>query len=273
MPPGVDLERFRPLGDEERRRARERFGLEPDDLVVASVSRLVPRKGMDTLIRAAAQLRTGYPDLRVVIAGRGRDRERLGRLVARIGAPVEFAGFVDEADKAALMATADVFAMVCRNRWAGLEQEGFGIVFAEAAACGVPQVCGQSGGAAEAVEDGVTGLVVERSPGHRARSWPASIGCWATPGCEPAWEPPPGAGPNRTSTTTGWPGACATALAAAAAPAADGRPAPVGVPAAGVVPTRDADAAAAGRHAPAVTSVPDGSAPSPTGGRAGGSWT
>jgi phosphatidyl-myo-inositol dimannoside synthase len=55
-----------------------------------------------------------------------------------------------------------VFAMLCRNRWGGLEQEGFGIVFLEAAACGVPQVAGDSGGAAEAVVDGHTGVVVRR---------------------------------------------------------------------------------------------------------------
>ena len=56
---------------------------------------------------------------------------------------------------------ADAFAMLCRNRWAGLEQEGFGIVFAEAAACAVPSVAGDSGGAAEAVADGETGFVVD----------------------------------------------------------------------------------------------------------------
>jgi phosphatidyl-myo-inositol dimannoside synthase len=61
-----------------------------------------------------------------------------------------------------LYGCADVFAMACRSRWGGLEQEGFGIVFVEAAACGVVQVAGDSGGAAEAVDDGVTGLVVRR---------------------------------------------------------------------------------------------------------------
>jgi phosphatidylinositol alpha-1,6-mannosyltransferase len=117
---------------------------------------------MDVLIRAAARLRDRYPALRVLVGGEGRDRERLGRLVASTGAPVEFTGFVDDANLAGLLGAADVFAMLCRNRWGGLEQEGFGIVFAEAAACGIPQVCGRSGGADEAVEDGVTGLVVDR---------------------------------------------------------------------------------------------------------------
>jgi phosphatidylinositol alpha-1,6-mannosyltransferase len=69
-------------------------------------------------------------------------------------------GRVPDDDLPALYGCADVFAMLCRNRWANLEQEGFGIVFLEAAACGVVQVAGESGGAAEAVADGDTGLVV-----------------------------------------------------------------------------------------------------------------
>ncbi|MPY92752.1 MAG: glycosyltransferase [Acidimicrobiia bacterium] len=162
VPPGVDPARFRPLEPGARLEARSRLGLEPEDLVVASVSRLVPRKGMDVLIRATARLRPRHPGLRVVIGGRGRDRERLGRLVASIGAPVSFLDFVPDADLPVLLGAADIFAMLCRTRWGGLEQEGFGIVFAEAAACGVPQVCGLSGGSADAVSDGETGLVVTR---------------------------------------------------------------------------------------------------------------
>ena len=126
-----------------------------------SVSRLVPRKGMDVLIEAAARLAPDRPDLVVAIAGAGRDRARLERLVGRTGAPVRLLGRVPDDDLPALYGCADVFAMLCRNRWGGLEQEGFGIVFLEAAACGVPQVAGDSGGAAEAVVDGETGLVVD----------------------------------------------------------------------------------------------------------------
>jgi phosphatidylinositol alpha-1,6-mannosyltransferase len=74
---------------------------------------------------------------------------------------VRFLGRVSFEELPLLYGCADVFTMLCRNRWLGLEQEGFGIVFLEAAACGVPQVAGASGGAAEAVEDGVTGLVVD----------------------------------------------------------------------------------------------------------------
>ncbi|MCU1453144.1 MAG: glycosyltransferase [Acidimicrobiales bacterium] len=160
VPPGVDVERFVPLTADERRSARQRFGLPAESTLVLSVSRLVPRKGMDVLIRAAARLGPVHPDLVVAIGGTGRERARLERLIERTGAPVQMLGRVADEDLPALFGCADVFAMLCRNRWAGLEQEGFGIVFVEAAACGVPQVAGDSGGAAEAVADGDTGLVV-----------------------------------------------------------------------------------------------------------------
>jgi phosphatidyl-myo-inositol dimannoside synthase len=160
VPPGVDTARFVPLDAEARAKARALFDLPPDGRVVVSLSRLVPRKGMDVLVEAAARLAPGRPDLVVAIGGSGRDRPRLERLIARTGAPVRLLGRVDDSDLPALYGCADAYAMLCRNRWAGLEQEGFGIVFVEAAACGVPQVAGASGGAAEAVVDGETGLVV-----------------------------------------------------------------------------------------------------------------
>lgn len=163
VPPGVDPDRFVPLDSEQRAKARALFDLPADGQVVVSLSRLVPRKGMDVLIEAAAQLAPDRPDLLVAIGGSGRDRVRLERLIARTGAPVRLLGRVPDPDLPALYGCADVYAMVCRNRWAGLEQEGFGIVFLEAAACGVPQVAGASGGAAEAVADGETGVVV-RTP-------------------------------------------------------------------------------------------------------------
>lgn len=162
VPPGVDTERFRPLTDHERRQARADFGLPVDGQVILGVSRLVPRKGFDTAIRAVARMRDTHPELVLAIAGGGRDRERLGKLATELGAPVVFLGRVDHDDLPRLFGCADVFTMLCRNRWGGLEQEGFGIVFVEAAACGVPQVAGDSGGAAEAVDDGQTGIVIRR---------------------------------------------------------------------------------------------------------------
>ena len=177
IPPGVDTGRIRPLDDETRAAARRRFGIDDGALAVVSVSRLVPRKGMDTLVRAAAVLAPYWPDLQVVIAGDGRDRGRIARLIQRLSAPVRLLGRVPEADLGALYGCADVFAMLCRTRWGGLEQEGFGIVFLEAAAAGTPQVAGRSGGAAEAVAGGETGIVLdEDGPAAAARAIGQLIG-------------------------------------------------------------------------------------------------
>jgi phosphatidylinositol alpha-1,6-mannosyltransferase len=162
VPPGVDVDRFVPLDPAQKRAARVRLGLPAAGPLVTSVSRLVPRKGMDVLVQAAAQMAGDHPDLCVAIAGDGRDRSRLERLIGRTGAPVRLLGRLSDADLPDFYAAGDVFAVLCRTRWGGLEQEGFGIVFLEAAAAGVASVAGDSGGAAEAVRDGETGVVVSR---------------------------------------------------------------------------------------------------------------
>jgi phosphatidylinositol alpha-1,6-mannosyltransferase len=140
--------------------------------LLTSVSRLVPRKGMDVLIEAANRLAPSYPDLVVAIAGDGRELGHLREMAARSPVAVKVLGRVSQEDRAALLGAADIFVMACHNRWLGLEQEGFGIVFLEAAAAGVPQVAGDSGGASEAVLDGETGLVVDnpRNPGALAEA-------------------------------------------------------------------------------------------------------
>jgi len=160
VPPGVDTERFHPLTEAEREAARDHFGIARDAELVVGISRLVPRKGFDTAIRAVAALHRSRPNLVLAIAGGGRDAERLQGLARSLDAPVKFLGRVSNDELPRLYGCADLYTMLCRNRWAGLEQEGFGIVFLEAAACGVPQVAGDSGGAAEAVADGETGLVI-----------------------------------------------------------------------------------------------------------------
>jgi phosphatidylinositol alpha-1,6-mannosyltransferase len=162
VPPGVDTTRIVPLDGDRRRLARRELCLPEEGLLVSSVSRLVPRKGADVLIEAARRLEPSFPSLTVAIAGTGREAPSLAAQVRRGGAPVHLLGAVSEREKAALLGASDVFAMACRTRWGGLEQEGFGIVFLEAAAAGVPQVAGDSGGAADAVDDGVTGVVVRR---------------------------------------------------------------------------------------------------------------
>jgi phosphatidylinositol alpha-1,6-mannosyltransferase len=157
VPPGVDPVRFAPRDVAARSATRTRFGLDPDAPLVLGVSRLVPRKGFDVLLDAVA----GLDGVQVAIAGTGRDEPRLARRATRLGRRARLLGRVPDAELPDLYASADVFAMLCRDRWAGLEAEGFGIVFLEAAACGVPALAGRSGGSDEAVVDGVTGVVVE----------------------------------------------------------------------------------------------------------------
>jgi phosphatidylinositol alpha-1,6-mannosyltransferase len=157
VPPGVDPARFTPLDAHERRAARLELGLDPDAPLVVGVSRLVPRKGFDVLLDAVA----GLEGVHVAIAGTGRDEARLRRRARRLGARASVLGRVRDDQLPRLYGTADVFAMLCRDRWGGLEAEGFGIVFVEAAACGVASVAGRSGGVEDAVVDGETGYVVD----------------------------------------------------------------------------------------------------------------
>ncbi|MGA7835302.1 MAG: glycosyltransferase family 4 protein [Acidimicrobiales bacterium] len=172
VPPGVDSDRFVPIDRDLRRATREKMGFSDEQFLVASYSRLVPRKGMDTLIRASAQLSSNYPALHVAIGGAGRDRKRLERLAVKLQAPVTFLGRVDDEVLPEWLAASDLMVMDCRSRWFGLEQEGFGIVFLEAAACGVPQIAGRSGGSHDAVRDGEMGIVLDnpRSASDLARA-------------------------------------------------------------------------------------------------------
>ncbi len=157
--PGADVETFRPdLPTEE---IRGRHGLLDRPMVVC-VGRLVPRKGQDVLIRAMPEVRRRVPDAALLIVGGGPYRERLERMAD--DAPprsVIFAGQVSEEELPIYYRAGDVFAMPCRSRLGGLEVEGWGNVFIEAAACGRPVVVGDSGGAREALVDGETGILVE----------------------------------------------------------------------------------------------------------------
>lgn len=161
IPPGVDTGRFAPLDAGARTAARTALGVDPDAVVLLCVSRLVPRKGIDVLLQAVARVADEEPRLTLLVAGAGRDRPRLEALAGALSAPARFLGAVSDEELPALYGAADAFAMICRDRWLGLEQEGFGIVFLEAAAAGVASVAGRSGGSAEAVDDGRTGFVVD----------------------------------------------------------------------------------------------------------------
>ncbi len=176
IPPGVDTTRFAPLTPDQIATVRKRHGLRTNAPLIVGTSRLVPRKGFDHLIEAIAQLRHqqsktvegSLADLQLALAGAGRDARRLRVIARKHQLPVKFLGRVDDSELPAVMGMGDLFAMPCRNRWGGLEQEGFGIVFLEAAAAGVCAVAGHSGGSHEAVKHGMTGLVVDR-PGGAAQ--------------------------------------------------------------------------------------------------------
>lgn len=159
LPPGVDTDRFRP--DPEARAAlRARYGL-GDRPVVVCVSRLVPRKGQDMLIRALPEIRRRVPDAALLLVGGGPDRDRLEALAAGLAGHVVITGSVPMAELPGHYAAGDVYAMPSRTRGGGLDVEAFGLVYLEASATGLPVVAGRSGGAPETVRDGVTGHVVD----------------------------------------------------------------------------------------------------------------
>jgi phosphatidylinositol alpha-1,6-mannosyltransferase len=161
VPPGIDVNRFRPAIDSsERLAARDALGLPRDARIVLGASRLVPRKGFDVLLDALVML---PPDVVVALVGGGRDRRRLEKHAADRGVVdrVHFLGRVSDEQLPLAHRAADVFAMLCRDRWGGLEAEGFGIVFLEAGASGLACVAGRSGGSHEAVLTGETGYIVQ----------------------------------------------------------------------------------------------------------------
>jgi phosphatidylinositol alpha-1,6-mannosyltransferase len=159
LPPGVDERTFHRASGGDA--VRVRLGL-ADRPVVVCVSRLVPRKGQDTLILALPRILAAVPDAVLLIVGGGPYREQLEKLAAQTGvsSAVRFTGAVPWEELPAHYGAGDVFAMPCRTRRGGLDVEGLGIVYLEASATGLPVVAGDSGGAPDAVLDGETGWVV-----------------------------------------------------------------------------------------------------------------
>jgi phosphatidylinositol alpha-1,6-mannosyltransferase len=160
LSPGVDVTLFTPSADGGAVRRRHGIGDAP---LVVCVSRLVARKGQDVLVEGWPRVLARHPDARLMLVGGGPLDARLRRAISERGLTrsVVLTGPVLPADLPAYYAAGDVFAMPCRTRRAGLDVEGLGMVFLEAAACGRPVVAGTSGGAPEAVDDGVTGHVVD----------------------------------------------------------------------------------------------------------------
>ena len=159
VPPGVDEKTFHP--DSGGAALRAGLGL-ADRPVVVCVSRLVPRKGQDTLIRALPGVLAAVPDAVLLIVGDGPYRADLERLAVRTGVAgsIRFTGAVPWSELPAHYGAGDVYAMPCRTRRGGLDVEGLGIVYLEASATGLPVVAGDSGGAPDAVLEGETGYVV-----------------------------------------------------------------------------------------------------------------
>jgi phosphatidylinositol alpha-1,6-mannosyltransferase len=164
LAPGVDTDAFSPQVDGAQVRAEHGLADRP---VVVCVSRLVPRKGQDTLIKALPAIRRRIPDAALLLVGGGPYRSVLERLAAEHGVSdhVVCTGSVPWPRLPAYYAAGDVFAMPCRTRRGGLDVEGLGIVYLEASATGLPVVAGDSGGAPDAVRVGETGYVV---PGRDA---------------------------------------------------------------------------------------------------------
>jgi phosphatidylinositol alpha-1,6-mannosyltransferase len=153
LAPGVDVGQFHPEA------AKAALGLTGRP-VVGCVSRLVPRKGQDQLIKAWPLVLRAVPDAVLLLVGGGPYRERLERMAGGRES-IRFTGTVPTAGLPGYYAASDVFAMPCRTRWGGVDVEGLGIVFLEASATGLPVVAGDSGGAPDAVREGETGLVVD----------------------------------------------------------------------------------------------------------------
>jgi phosphatidylinositol alpha-1,6-mannosyltransferase len=157
--PGIDIEHFKQVN---ATALRQTLGL-AEKKVIVSVGRLVHRKGQDFLIESMPQILKQVPDAHLLLVGQGPYREHLEKLVRKhsLQKAVSFIGRIQYTDLPGYICVGDIFAMPSRSRFAGLEVEGLGIVYLEASACGLPVIAGESGGAPDAVIEGVTGFVVD----------------------------------------------------------------------------------------------------------------
>ncbi len=167
IPPPVDGERFYPRARDRSSEdhAGDEYGQATRPRCVAA-GRFVPQKGFETLLTAWRQVLdspVGARDPELVLIGDGPRRDRLTSLVRDLALSdsVRFTGALSHGQLAVELRAGQVFALPVRTRWAGLNPEGLGLGFCEAAACGLPVVVGRSGGAPETVRDGVSGFVVE----------------------------------------------------------------------------------------------------------------
>jgi len=158
--PGIDTDHFAPHpGAQELRRS---LGLS-DKKVIVSVGRLVHRKGQDALIEALPEILKHHPEAHILMVGEGPYRNHLQKLVDKheVQNAITFIGRIQYSDLPRYISAGDIFAMPSRSRFAGLEVEGLGIVYLEASSCELPVIAGRSGGAPDAVLEGVTGKTVD----------------------------------------------------------------------------------------------------------------
>jgi phosphatidylinositol alpha-1,6-mannosyltransferase len=178
--PGCDADRFSP--DARRDDTRERLmKCSQDAFVVLTVGNLVERKGHDMVLQAIAALKDKIPELVYVISGAGPYDVVLEKSAAELGITdrVRFLGRIATDDLPALYAASDVFAMPSRLREEARDVEGFGIVFVEASACGIPVIGGRSGGIEDAIVHDETGMLVE--PGDQSALVAAIEALWRNP--------------------------------------------------------------------------------------------
>ena len=170
LPSGVNADNFGVASPQRQVEAKQAFGIAASAPTIVCISRFVPRKGQDKLLRAFPVLRRQFPDVQLVLVGRGRSYRRLERLRKKYAPDALLLNNTDYQQNRVrvndALAAADVFAMPARTRAGGLSVEGLGIVYLEAQACGIPVVAGSSGGAPETITD-ETGVVVN---GHRVGS-------------------------------------------------------------------------------------------------------
>ena len=153
LTPGV-----RRLTGMSRRDARSRLGIAEHEEVVLAVARLIPRKGVDVLLEATERL-PNRENLTVAVVGDGPERAKLEQMAEHLKHRVRFVPEAPDEDVGLWYASADVFCLPLREH--ASDMEGFGIVYLEAAIHGLPVIAGRSGGAAEAVMDGITGILVK----------------------------------------------------------------------------------------------------------------
>jgi phosphatidylinositol alpha-1,6-mannosyltransferase len=158
--PGIDTTHFAP--SKSAKELRQRLGL-AEKKVIVSVGRLVHRKGQDFLISALPRILEKHPETHILMVGEGPYRKKLEKLASDLGLKnsITFIGRIQYTDLPTYICVGDLFAMPSRSRLAGLEVEGLGIVYLEASACGLPVIAGKSGGAPDAVVEGVTGVTVD----------------------------------------------------------------------------------------------------------------